>query len=111
MGAGSLHHKVTFESPTSDPDGYGGAIEGWTEEFTCRAAYTRLRGTETVMAARLEGRQPAVIRVWASSETRAVTTDWRITDARSGEVFNIRSKIETEDRRWIDFTAESGVAI
>lgn len=110
MIAGTLIEKVTFQSPVSVEDGYGGREDGWTDAFTARAGYTRLRGTETVMAARLEGRQPTVIKVRASADTRRVTTDWRVKDARSGEVFNIRSIIESQNRRYFDITAESGVA-
>lgn len=107
--AGQLYEKVAFESLGQTDDGYGGTVEDWTEQFSRRAAYTRLRGSEPVLAARLEGRQPTVIRVRADSSTRTITTDWRARDARSGEVFNIRSVIRTEDRQWIDITAESGV--
>jgi len=110
MGAGALREYVDFESPYADPDGYGGVEAGFVYQFRCRAQYTRLRGTETVMAARLSGRQPTIVRVRASRASRDATTDWRIVDRRTGEIFNIRSKIESEDRAWIDFTAESGVA-
>lgn len=111
MTSGKLHDRVAFDRPTETADGYGGTIVGWAEQFAVWASYTRLRGTETVMAARLEGRQPTVIRVRKSTETEQVTTDWRIRDARSGEAFNIRSVIESEDRAYLDFMAESGVAV
>ena len=110
MRAGKLDRKMTFQSPFETEDGLGGREDGWTDAFTVRAGYTRLRGTEAVMAARLEGRQPTVIRVRASADTRRIDTDWRAIDTRSGEIFNIRSVIETDDRRWIDITGESGVA-
>ena len=110
MAAGKLDQRVLFQSPTKNPDGYGGREQGWKDEMTVRAGYTRLRGTEAVMAARLEGRQPTVIRVRASSETRRIGSNWRIIDQRSGEVFNVHWIIESDDRRWLDVTAESGVA-
>lgn len=111
MSAGKLYERVTFQPPTSTADGYGGTINGWGDGFTVRANYVRLRGGETVMASRLSGNQPTVIRVRKSTQTVQVTTDWRIVDARSGEVFNIRSLVESDDRAYFDFTAESGVAV
>lgn len=107
----NLYEAVAFDSPAQISDGQGGYEDGWTEQFTCRAAFTYLRGGEAVMASRLEGKQPVVMRVRRSSETEAITTDWRARDTRRSEVYNVRSVIPTEDRRWLDITAESGVAV
>ncbi len=111
MPAGKLVERVTFRSPVAAPDGLGGTIYGWNDEFTYRAGYQRLRGSETVQAARLEGRQPTVITVRASKDSRRVDTDWSIVDVRTGEKFNIRSREITPDRQHIQFLAESGVAV
>jgi head-tail adaptor len=111
MAAGKLDKRVAFESPIKVSDGYGGTENGWVPQFTVSADYIRLRGGETVLASRLSGTQPTVIKVRASSSTRLVTTDWRARDARSGEVFNIRSIIESDDRAYLDIAAESGVAV
>lgn len=110
MAGQSLFETVRFERPVSSSDGQGGRINGWETAFTCRARFTYLRSGEAVMAGRLEGRQTIVIRVRSASASRAVNTDWRIVDTRTGETFNIRSSIPTDDRLYIDFTAESGVA-
>lgn len=108
--APSLNERVAFESPSTTPDGFGGQENTWTTEFTVRAYYKRLRGSERVISARLEGVQPTVVKVRASSDTRRATNDWRIRDTRTGEIMNIRSYIESDNRQYIDFTAESGVA-
>lgn len=110
MAAGKLYETVRFERPFRTEDGYGGFEEGWEAQMTVHAHYTRMRGGETVMAARLEGKQPTVIRVRASSDTRSITTDWRAVDTRSGEIFNLRSILETDNRAYLDIMAESGVA-
>lgn len=110
MPGKSLIERIRFERPVSASDGQGGRKDGWETAITCRAQYTRLRGSEKVLADRLEGIQATVIRVRSAAQTRAVTTDWRIVDDRTGETFNIRSSIETDDRIYIDFAAESGVA-
>jgi SPP1 family predicted phage head-tail adaptor len=111
MSAGKLYERVAFESPVEVSDGYGGTINGWAAQFTVSAHFVRLRGGETVLASRLSGTQPTIIKVRQSSDTKQVTTDWRARDARSGEVFNIRSIIESDDRAYLEFTAESGVAV
>ncbi|TMV07330.1 head-tail adaptor protein [Arenibacterium halophilum] len=120
MGAGSLRERIVFERPKSEPDGHGGIETGWTEMFEVRAALRWLRGGESVQAARLSGRQPAVFTIRANDQTRAIAPDWRLRDLRrlaldaGGQpirgVFNIRAVIETEDRAWIEITAETGVA-
>lgn len=110
MSAGKLDKRIAFESPVETSDGAGGTVDGWAAQFTVSAGYTRLRGGETVLASRLSGTQPTVIRVRASTQSRLITTDWRGVDARSGEVFNIRAIIESDDRAYLEITAESGVA-
>ena len=109
--AQSLQQSIAFDEPTEASNGQGGTVQGWGERYRCRAHYRFLRGGETVQAARLEGRQPVVITVRSSSETRQVRTEWRIRDTRTGTEFNIRSIVPTEDRRFLEITAESGVAI
>lgn len=111
MSRRGLYEKVAFDNLDRKPDGQGGTFDDWKEQFQCRADYVRLRGSETVLAARLEGTQPTVIRVRVSSNTDAVTPDWRCRDTRSGEVFNIRSIARADNRLYYDMMAESGVAI
>lgn len=119
--AGRLSRTVAFDRPVESPDGVGGREEGWAEEFVCSAGFTRLRGGETVIGDRLEGRQPTVIRVHRSQRTSDITTDWRARVIRGGtgydingqwvgELFNVRSVAETEDRQFLDLMCESGVA-
>lgn len=111
MNAGRLNKRVAFERPLETSNGAGGTIEGWAPEFTVWAVYRRLRGGETVQAARLAGSQPTVITVRSSVQARRVTTDWRARDERTGEVFNLRAIVETDDRSMLEITAESGVAV
>jgi hypothetical protein len=64
----------------------------------------------------LTGRQPVIIRVRQSSDTRKIKPDWKATDLASGTAFNIRTAVDpnlgdTDHGRWIDMLAESGVAI
>ena len=111
MNAGRLIEAVALDSPVQLSDGQGGTETGWSEQHACRARFTWLRGGETVMAGRLQGKQPVVIRVRACAATDAVTTDWRVRDTRRGSVFNIRSIIPSDDRAFLDMTCETGVAV
>lgn len=114
--AGELRERFIFEvredlSNDSPPgDGFGNMQGGWQPQFTVWAKYHPLRGTESVMASRLQGRQPAILTVRASSQTRRITTDWRCRDKRTGEAFNIRSITRYPDRSGYDLLIEGGVA-
>lgn len=77
MVAGRLRRRATFQEAVliRDPDGM--LIQGWEDRFTrwCHVHY--LRGSETVMQARLVSKSPVILAVRASTETRAVTSEWR----------------------------------
>ena len=110
MTAGKLPHRVTFESPADADDGHGGTVIGWADMFTRWAGYQFVKGGEGVMAGRLEGKQPVIFTIRSDTQTETITTDWRATDTRTGAVYNIRGTARSEDRAWIELTAESGVA-
>lgn len=109
--ASSLFEHVAFESPVPvSGDGGGGVLNGFTRQFYERAEFIHIRGSESVLANRLEGRHVQVIRVRSSQASRAATTDWRIVNTRTSEVFNIRDITPTVDRGFLDCLAERGVA-
>ena len=97
-------------NPDSPAD-YGVVEDVWERQFVRRAEYVHLRGGETVIAARLQGTHPQVVRVRAGSHTRTVTTDWRIVDMRTGTEMNITDITPTEDRQWLDFLCKVGVVV
>ena len=109
LGSGQLHHSVTFSIITEAPDGHGG-FDLVKDDFTTRAHFRFLRGSETVQAARLQGKQPVVVTVRRNSKTAQITTDTAMRDARTGTEYNIRAVVQTEDRQFVEITAESGVA-
>lgn len=102
---------VAFDEPVSQPDGQGGAEEGWVERYDCRAHFLYLRGGEVVQAARLEGRQPVVATIRASTGALAIGTGWRMRDVRRSEEYNIRSIVPSDDRKFLELTCEKGVAV
>lgn len=105
-----MHYRVAFDAPTTTDNGQGGTIQGWQERHCCAAAILFLRGGETVQAARLAGRQPAVVTVRVCAALADLATDWRVRDVRSGAVYNVRAVIRTDDRAFYEVTCEGGVA-
>ena len=118
--AARLKCKVRFDiradlSADSPPDdGYGNVDGGWQQQFTRRAEIKPLQGGESVMASRLDGRQPVLIIVRRDSETKTITTDWRAVEIMPDATerpYNIRSAEDMErDNRFVTLLAERGVA-
>lgn len=111
--AGNQFHRIAFDKRiTANPDhpiDLGNTVSAWAEQFQCRAEFIHLRGGESVMAGRLQGKHSVVIRVRATSFTGQVSTDWRVRDC--GAVYNIRDITPSEnDRQWLDILCERGVA-
>lgn len=104
-----LIESVAFDKLVSVPDGYGGTETTWEEQFACRANFRYLRGSEKVIAARLEGVQPVVVTIRQQDASEVVTPDWRMRDVRRGTVYAVRTIIPSDDRRWFELTVESGV--
>ncbi|TPJ76195.1 head-tail adaptor protein [Mesorhizobium sp. B2-6-3] len=109
--AGSLRHRVAFDARSAVDDGYGNTVAGdFAEKFQCRADLRSRGGSEAVLAARLEGRNIFGVYVRSSSQTRQITTDWRMRDARLGTVYAIDAVDSVTDPAWVYLTVESGVA-
>jgi SPP1 family predicted phage head-tail adaptor len=109
--AGSLFERVAFQSRTETADGYGNMHTVFTTRFRRQASFITRSGSESVLAARLEGRQPMTIIVSSDSQTREVTTDWRIVDDRNGQVYAITAAEDMDRRRqWITFICARGIS-
>jgi len=111
MQAGKLDRRLRFEKRLEVDDGAGNYTAGWVLQFETAAHRMWVRGGETVMAARLESRQPAVLVVRNSANARQIGNDWRAVDKRDGRVYNIREiPKESDDRAMLEMLAEAGVA-
>ena len=110
MRAGNLKHRISFDEPTYDGDELR---VGWNEgAFECWASIRYLRGGETVQAARLAGRQPAVVTVRLPSEAANVTADWKLRDVHLDREYAVTAPpVPTDDGKWLEITCESGVAV
>jgi len=114
-GAGGLRHRVTFSKRDAVSDEFGNVSTGWLEQFTVSANIIPRLGGEAVEAARLAGRQPVVIRVRASPDTRQISTDWKAADDK-GREYNIRTAVDplygdAGHGMYFDMLAETGVAV
>ncbi len=118
---GQMKSRVRFDKRgTATNDGYGNIISEFAEQFTRSAEIKPLKGGETVMAARLEGKQPALIIVRRDSLTLTINTNWRcaeIVDGTSspptlGPWFNIRGDPQDmeQDKRFLTMVCDSGGA-
>lgn len=111
---GKLNRRVAFDAPVDAPDGHGGTETAWgdpAQAVSVWANFRYLRGGETVQAARLEGRQPIVVTVRSSAATRVISEAWRMRDSDGAE-YNIRSgPVPSDNRLYLEFTVESGVAV
>ena len=109
-GAGQLTESVAFDALDNVEDGYGNRQQEFVEQFRIRAGYTWLRGGEAVVAARLEGLQPLIVRVRVCDDTNRIKPDWRMRDLRTATVYAIRAVSRSLDRGFLDVLVQSGVA-
>ncbi|HEV7339833.1 MAG TPA: phage head closure protein [Bosea sp. (in: a-proteobacteria)] len=109
--AGDLRESIRLEErvPGGD-DGYGNTLpDTWTLRATTPARIRILKGSETVMAGRLQGTQTAVITVRNQPSLASATNAWRAANARTGQTYNIRAVTPDERGAFVDILAESGI--
>jgi head-tail joining protein len=111
-GAGSLYYRVAFDRREEIDDGFGNTVSGpWQEQFQKQAQFMFGRGSEAIMAARLDNRSPMTVRIRMSQDTRQIDTDWQMRDVRAGGLpYNIRDITWDNSRAFIELVVEGGVA-
>jgi head-tail adaptor len=110
-GAGLLEQRVAFDKREEHEDPYGNMVADWVEQFQARAAFIFLRGSETVMAARLESREPMLVRIRNSANARLIGTDWQLRDLHGGDkAYNINDITWDNNRAVIDLVVTGGGA-
>ena len=112
--AGALRERVHCQFAPPLDDGWGNPLPGAGEfatQFTVAAGMRPRTGGEEVTAARLGGQQPYIVTVRNSSQTRKITTAWRLVDARNeSRVFAVTSPPADPDgkNQWLEFLAVEG---
>lgn len=111
-GAGHLRDRFTIQRRVTTDDGYGNTVGAWADQFTVWGAVQFMRGSEPVMAARLNARQPAILTIRNSQQARGIRASDRAVNARTGEAFNIRElpREARENRGFLEMLVEAGVA-
>lgn len=113
MDAGHLRKRIAFDKRAETDDGYGNPVSGdWQEQFVLSARVRPLKGSEAVLAARLEGRQPVVITVRVSRHSERIDPSWRARDADAGTVYALTAPPANMDegRAFFDILATTGEA-
>lgn len=108
--AQELQHRVAFDKRFEIDDGAGNTRGEFQEQFTVWAAFRSRGGSEAVVADRLEGRNLLGVYLRSSSQTRQITNDWRMRDARTGDVYAVKIVDAVTDRRFVYLEAQTGVA-
>lgn len=109
-----MREKIHFQQREWADDGWGNG--GYTGPFaTVFTESARLKpglGSETIIAARLQGTQPYTVTVRSSNRTRLVDPSWQLVDARNADrKFNITSLVNPDERdRYIDLVVVEGEA-
>lgn len=117
--AGDLRSKVAFQrrkelvTDQEKSNRLGNALGEWETVFECRARLQPRLGSEEVVAARLQGKQPYILTVRSSKASRTITPAWRAYDARAGmrpdgvtpkRIFDIKSVSNVDERdQFLDF--------
>lgn len=112
--SGSLRGRVHLQRRTVEPDPWDGdpTPGDWATQATVACKFVALKGSETVIASRLQGIQPYVVKVRQSALTRTIDETWRLVDARDEmRVFAIKAPPTDPDqkRAWLEILATSGV--
>ena len=117
MSASELRERLAFDARAdldlnSPPgDGYGNTEGDWQERFKVAAGVKPLKGGEDVLASRLTGVQPVVIRIRYSNQTLAITAAWRARDVRSGVEYALTAIADMDGRKeYLDILATAGAA-
>lgn len=109
MKPGRMRQRVTFQARAYVNDGFGNQVGTWIDRCTrwCNVRY--LRGSEAVMASRLEGRQPVLLTIRQDTQTAKIAPEWRA--MIEGREYNIREPLRpSDDGLHFEMLCESGVA-
>lgn len=110
VGGGALRDLLALEKRIEVSDGAGNTLGEWAEQFRAAARRESLKGGETVMAARLEKRQPYIVTIRGTPESVLLTPDWRAKDVRSGALYNITSVVVRPRGDYVDLLVTDGQA-
>lgn len=104
---GQMRNEVSLKVYEGVDDGYGNVVGDWVEKEAAWARIQPLKGSETIIAARLSGVQPVVITVRVTPAIAAMTSAWRVKDTRNDLIYQIKSVANTDERgEFLEILAE-----
>lgn len=113
MTIGQLRERVRFEARGFvEGDVTGNPQSGpFAEVYSCAARIMPKLGGETVLAARLSGKQPMLITVRVCQALKPIGTDWRVVDVRKRLAYDIQAISNPDEKReYLEILAVAGVA-
>lgn len=111
--APKLDTRFIVQRNVAVPDWTGHPGEpNWQDQFTVWGGIQFMRGGEAVIAARLTARQPAIMTVRVSAQTKGILPTDRVKNARTGELFNIREqpRVSKDNRGFLEVLVEAGAS-
>ncbi|HRP26022.1 phage head closure protein [Thauera sp.] len=112
--AGKLRERVTLakrvETNPDAPDDYGNTVGEWQDQGEVWAEFVFRHSGEAVIAGRLQGRNTLLVRVRTSPLTRQVSSEWKVTDARTGTEYAVAGPPEVYPAV-VEILCQSGVAV
>jgi len=106
-----LRERFIIQRYVGTDDGYGNEVGSWVDQFSIHARVLNGGGRESVMADALTPAQHFRLVFRDSRQAQSIIGKDRAVNARTGEIFNIRSLPRpTEDRNFVVMNVEAGVA-
>lgn len=104
-----LRDRVTLQQRGKTPDGAGGFTEGWADVSTSIPCDIFHRsGSENVIAERIKGVEILEIKMRSLSQVATLTTDDRLVNEVSGALYNVKTALPDDSRKWLFVTVEKG---
>ena len=110
-GVSSFKTNLRFDSREQVADGRGNPVSGeWIERFKRKARIQPRLGGETIVAARLEGKEPVFITVRRDPKTITITSDWRAVEVIGGKVYALQPAVDmAQDNRFLTIQGVAGI--
>ena len=109
MKSGQLRQRLTLERRGTTRDSSGGVVDTWeTVAAGIHAKVFHKTGSEQVLSERIKGVTVMDIHMRLSTNNSAMKTDDRLTNDRTGELYNIVSVLPDMKGRVLMITATLG---
>jgi head-tail adaptor len=110
LAGGDLTHRVDLYKRNTEGVGYVPDAPAWMLVVSCRPARIReLSGREDEIAGRMEEGRSVEITLRMEGALKAMDSGWRLKNARTGRLYNIRSVSDvTAQDRMITLLCEYG---